>query len=352
MRASPKLLTGALFAVGFLLLGLLHGARVFETEYRASARMDRLLVAAPSRRPLPLAYRTEIAALPNVAAVTAQTLLGGEFGTPPTKLFIALTDETLFSFYNEIDVAAEDLAALRSTPNGLIVMRALADLREWNVGDTVTLHSQAMKADGSGDWDFRVVAIVDRKDVPNSDRAVFGNYSYVNDTRVDGKDCAFRFLVRVNDPGQSAETARAIDALFMSRTASTETMVEGIAVQEGTLGRAPIPVNMSVAAVAFVIFNLAATLATRSAAGSGTFLPGAARQLVIETTALAAAGAALGLIAAKAAIPPLKTLSSTNLYLAPYGWDDVIVGTGVAVLMAATAATLPLLRLRFEKRRR
>ncbi len=142
--------------------------------------------------------------------------------------------------YPEYKVTDAERAAWQADRTGAIVGSAIAERFGWKVGDTIPLRSNIWtKADGSGTWDLKVVAIYNAGNGDNS--SIYFQYDYLNEARAFGRDQIGWIVERIADPDRSAEIAARIDALFANSSTETKTstekaFVQGFANQMGNIG--------------------------------------------------------------------------------------------------------------------
>jgi putative ABC transport system permease protein len=175
---------------------------------------------------MPIAALEKIRALPGVKEVTLRAYFMGTFGgSDPRNTAAAIATEPAVWIRVRPGFVASDehLAAMRADRTGLLATPVLLKQFGWTIGDTVTLRSRILKSDGTGDWVFHIVGTFDTKDEPTT--AAFGliNYDYLNESRVENRDTAESFYVRIADPTKAMATAAAIDRLFANSPHETRT---------------------------------------------------------------------------------------------------------------------------------
>lgn len=224
--------------MAFVLFGLLQSVSAGLDHLVASSQEDRLFVFAKFGIPqFPIAYKNQIERVPGVVAVDYQVFLGGYVGDPKNFFFVGGANETYLENYPALATTPEQRAALRNTPDGIIISTTVARRLGLKVGDRVPLTPNVAQFDGKSDWSFQVLAIVDRPANPGVDQFSFGNYQFLNENRgAAGKDIVSQFAVTISDPKKAAEISGAIDTLFENSSNATTTVSERVAMATGANG--------------------------------------------------------------------------------------------------------------------
>jgi len=212
--------------VGFLLFGLLQGLHTAFALATSRTQADRLLISPRFESPLPQSYLGQIQQVPGVKEVTWTGFLPAFYQDARKGFVVISTDPVSFiQVRNEYVVKPAQLQALLATRTGMLVLESFAQELGWKIGDKVPLGSLVPRADGAP-WTFDVVGFVTNPSNPGSVPFALANYDYVNESRTNLKDRVTRFVVRVDDPRRSLETAEAIDELFASSEAPSRTQAE------------------------------------------------------------------------------------------------------------------------------
>jgi putative ABC transport system permease protein len=176
--------------------------------------------------PMPRRYVQEVQQIPGVQKTASANWFGGKDPKHESDFFatIAVEPKDFLEVYDEIVVPEEQKQAWFGNRRGAIVGDSLAKNFGWKVGDRLTLTGTIFP----GDWEFEVVGIYTaaRRSV---DRAtLYFHYDYLNeDPRSQATHDQVGWIVsRVDDPGRSAEIAKAIDAKFEERDIQTLSMSE------------------------------------------------------------------------------------------------------------------------------
>jgi putative ABC transport system permease protein len=268
---ARSVLTALSIAIAFLLLGLLEGVNAGFEKSIAESHRDLLVTDRRMRggAQMPIASLSKIRAIPGVREVTLRAYFAGTVGgidPRNTTAAIATEPEIWFRLRPGFAVSTEHLAAMRAERSGLLATPALLRQFNWQIGDMVTLHSRTLKLDGSGDWTFHVVGTFDTKAEPT--QAAFGliHYDYLNASRIEERDTAEQFYIRIADPTKAMVTAAAIDRIFANsphetRTRSGQQRAEARAKQ---LGDIAFFTNTIMAAVLFTLVLLTANTLRQS----------------------------------------------------------------------------------------
>ena len=123
------------------------------------------------------------------------------------------------------------------------------------VGDTITLRSETLKTDGTGDWSFDIVGTIETPQANTPAYLGVINYGYLDEYRAQDRGTAEMFYVRIDDPTKAVVMAKAIDAIFANsshetRTRSQQARAESQAKQ---MGDVKLFTNAIMAAVLFVL---------------------------------------------------------------------------------------------------
>jgi putative ABC transport system permease protein len=233
-RKLRLILTFASIVIAFMLFGLLEALRTSMVEGVNMAGADRLSLRnkAGLTSFMPLAYYEKIKAVEGVRAVATTSWFGAEFRTPqnpkqPFPMF-STQPQPLLDVMPEIaeKLQPDEAKAWVKDRQALLVGARLAEQFDWKKGDRVPIKSQFLvKTDGSGTWDFNIVAVFETGS-PWFDGVAYMNYDYYNESLAFAKDSIGSASIRVNDPKQGAAVARKIDAMFANSQAETQTNTE------------------------------------------------------------------------------------------------------------------------------
>jgi putative ABC transport system permease protein len=177
--------------------------------------------------PMPLRYVQEVRDIPGVKSVASANWFGGKDPKHDREFFatIAVEPKDFLEVYDEVALPADQREVWFQTKTGAIVGDSLAKKFGWKIGDKITLTGTIFP----GDWEFVISGIytATRRSV---DRAtLYFHYDYLNDdprAQQSIHDQVGWIVSRVDDPGRSADVAKAIDAKFEERDIQTLSMSE------------------------------------------------------------------------------------------------------------------------------
>ena len=352
-----SLLTLLSIMVAFLLFGLLQGVNSAFSNSVAGAHLDRLVVQGKISltEQLPFAYHGRIAQVPGVTGVTFATWFGGYYQDPKNNIFTYPVEvSTYFKVFPDIELPAEQLAALGRIRRGAVIGRALADKYGWKIGDTIPIKSAIWtKKDGSYDWPFLIVGIFRQPGDTSQEQRVLLNNDYFDEGRALGKSTVGWYNVRIDSPAHATAIAQSIDRLFANSDHETKTVSEKEFVQGFLRQLADINFIASaiIGAVFFTLLFLTGNtmmqsvreripeFATMKAIG---YSGGAVLSMVVaEGLILALIAAMLGLAISAAIFPALKSVLGVATL------PPAVIGLGLlyAVLLALVTGLLPGLRV-------
>jgi putative ABC transport system permease protein len=227
-RPVRSILTAVCIAIAFVLLGLLEGVNAGFERAITEAQQEFLITRTRVRggANMPISAMSEIRKIPGVRDVAQRAYFMGKWRDPRLTLAAIATVPEVFFRINPGGIVAskEHLDAMRVTRMGMLSTRPMLEMFGWKVGDTVTLRSETLKTDGSPDWTFQIVGLIETPKSPQP--AYFGviHYDYFDEYRAQGRNTAETFYVRIDDPTKSLATAAAIDRLFANSSHETRTM--------------------------------------------------------------------------------------------------------------------------------
>ncbi|HEU4580816.1 MAG TPA: FtsX-like permease family protein [Polyangiaceae bacterium] len=177
--------------------------------------------------PMPRRYVQEVRDIAGVKSVASANWFGGKDPKHDREFFatLAVEPKEFLEVYDEIELPAEQREVWFQTKTGAIIGDSLAKKLGWKIGDKITLTGTIYP----GEWEFVISGIytATRRSV---DRAtLYFHYDYLNDdprTPQSIHDQVGWIVSRVDDPGRSADIAKAIDAKFDERDIQTLSMSE------------------------------------------------------------------------------------------------------------------------------
>jgi len=344
--------------VAFILFGIVSGIDAGFAHTLEVSRVDRLFTDSRFGAPMPVSYADQIARVPGVSLVAPRSGLVGYFQDPQNSMFVLCADRRFFALRPEIAISTPQLQMLQRTRTGAAVSVELAGKFGWKLGDKVPIQTSTVQADGSRVWVFDIVAIVDDLNYPGAGGWFIGNYSYLDEARVSSKGTITRFLVRIKDPGHSAQIGRDIDKLFANSAAPTRTNSERSQAQSGLqfIGDVNFLTDAVLGAVFFMLLFLTGNTMMQSireripefavlkAIG---FRDRTVLLLVIaESVLLCLLAATAGLLASKLVIPIMPQALSGSLLLLQMPWMAMLRGFGLGLIVALLSGLAPAWRVR------
>jgi putative ABC transport system permease protein len=344
--------------VAFILFGILAGIDAGFAHTVQAARIDRLFADSRFGAPMPLSYAEQIARVPGVVVVAPRSLLFGSYQDPKNSMGVLCVDRRFFALRPEITISTQQIETLLQTRTGAAVSVEVARKYGWKIGDKIPLQTNTAQADGSRVWAFDLVAIVDDLDYPGQGGWFIGNYPYLNQGRVADKDTIDRFLVRIADPGRSAQIGREIDKLFVNSGAPTRTNSERSQAQAGLqfIGDVNFLTDAVLGAVFFMLLFLTgnammqsirertAEFAVMKALGFSD--SGVLYLVIAESMLLCLLAAVAGLLVSELAILMAGDALSNFVLVLQMPWSTPVRGFGLAMIVALLSALLPAWRVK------
>lgn len=349
------LMTSSL-VVGFLLFGMLHGVdQAFDAALERMT-LDRLLVDSRFGEPLPVTYAEQIKRVPQATDVTWTVFLSTSWQDPKNSLLLVATEPRSFMrIRSEFETSPGAIDALVRTKTGVIVLKAVAEKYGWKIGDRLTLRAPGSRRDGSPDWVFDVVGLMDNTSNPGQLGFCLINYDYFDDSRREAQGTVRRFVVHVDDPARSVEIGRAIDKMFENSSAPTRTQTENerARTQLAIIGDISAVTRGIIAAVFLAVLFLTANTVLHSMRERTSeiavlkvlgFSDPVVMGLVVGETFLLCAGSALiGIALAGVFFPQVGAyLPGMSAYLPPTPMASSVYVSGIVVAAALTVLSTAL----------
>lgn len=260
-RKLRTLFTLAAIGTSFVLYGLLAAVQLAFSMGVDLSGVDRLVTIHKVSliQPLPSSYEARILAIPGVADVTHATWFGGYY--QDKRNFFAqfpVDPESYMRMFPELILPPEQMKVWLEDRTGAVVGRTTANQFKFEIGQRVPLISPWPQKSGSQTWEFNIVGIYDGAEKGTDTTQFLFHYDYFNESRrtfSGGANTVGWYTVRVGDPEQAPQIAKAIDSVFANSPAETETTTEkafaqGFANQVGNVGAI---VQAIVAAVLFIL---------------------------------------------------------------------------------------------------
>jgi putative ABC transport system permease protein len=360
-KRARTILTMLCVMTAFVLYGTLHGvtAGLDGVIDKMSVTRLRVMNRVNSIDSLPMAYKSQIEALPNVEKVAFYQTAVAYYQNQTNNIGVgAIGVEDFLDVYPEVVLPAEQREAMLKTRTGAIVGRELATEYGWKIGDRVPIKSRVFaKQDGSYDWAFDIVGIYDYAEgYENFDaNEMWINFDYFDEERVTRKKgYVLLYFVAVDNPDIAASVAEKIDAMFASSPSPTQTMNERDSLRAGLkrLGNINFLVTAIIGAVFFTLLFLTGNTMTQSVRERIPELAvlrtyGFGNRLVVtlvfaEALVLCVSSAAIGIGIAATFFPTI--LSNFGVGALPLPLSVFAIGLGFAALLAILSALPPAFR--------
>ncbi len=364
-RTIESLLTLLVLTVAFTLFSAMVSLRAAYDHAIEVNRMDRLRVGARfCCTGLNIARRAEIERIPGVRGVA---VIQGVFGfrqEPSMRVGVWTIDGGTIAAIPELRLTPAHWKQLQDTPTGLLFTRTEA--AKWNVkaGDAfpVKMGSYSRREDRAEAWPFTVLGIVDDPATPVDWMPnIYANYDYLDATRIRNERGLVDFIVAIDNPDDARAICRQID----TRYANSETPSYCVPLQmdarnmvESVITMRQMSLGIGTAGLFMILFLCANSVAESVRERVPEFavlktIGFGDRQLAVlvflEAALPAVAGAVLG-TALSAALGSLTSKlgegSGLNLPAASISGGIVALALGIALLVGALSAVLPLRRLR------
>lgn len=357
-RKLRTILTLLSVTAAFTLFGVMMGTDAAFQQMVAVINRSVVVISARFADNLTDTIGQQIAAMPNVAAVSAGGGVCGYIRNPKDQACMMAGDQP--SSWPNLPLSAAEWNALRAKPDGVFLSRARAARMGLKKGDHFTIVAPSIpRADGGQAWRFEVLDVLD--DTPYWGNGFsLGSYQYYKMSRpVADQPKAGWFQAVVKDPARADDTAMAIDARFANSAIPTDSISERSMRSNGAT--AAVNVATVTRRVALVGLFMILLLTGHGMAQSvrerlsefavlktiGYSTAGVVALVFAEALAPALAGAGLGLALAAALSKRIPALLSGIQVPAPY-LSPTVIGEALvaAVLLAFLSAILPALKLK------
>jgi putative ABC transport system permease protein len=309
--------------------------------------------------PLPLAYRDRIAKVPGVNKVTYAIWFSGVY-IDKNQFFarLGVDAETFFDVYPEFLVDKEQFEAFKRERNAAIIGIDIAQRYNLKIGDIMPMEGDIFP----GQWEFVVRGVYTPRDQNTDPATMMFNYKYVEERiRQEMPERAGEigwYIVRIDDPENSAAISEEIDKLFANSRAETKTETER-AFQQSFLSAASAIITamniMSFVIIGIILLVLANTMVMSARERTHEYavlkaLGFSAGQIFFviagESLILSLLGSALGLGVTMPAVAGFERAL-------PKGWfpvfyvkpETVVVACAVGLLVGIVASLIPMRRV-------
>jgi putative ABC transport system permease protein len=355
-RPTRLVFTGLSIATAFVLFGMLEGLNAGFAKALEDQDLNGLMtdMKIPGGEGIPISAMTKIERIPGVTVVAPRFYFIGAY-QQPKNLVAALATEPRrwFALRPTFTVSRAHLAALATTPTGMLATPGLMRFYGWKIGDRIPLTSSIPKTDGTNVWTFDLLGTFDTRSDPGKATLALINYDYLDAARATEKGTVDRYLVRIADPTRSVAVSKAIDGMFANSAHETRTRSEKEFAQSQMkqIGDVKLLTNAVVGAVLFTLLFLTANVMKYSVHERisefavlktiGFANSQVAALVLSEALLLCVICAALGLALSTLAAPfMVNVLGKVRV-----SWTVVADAGVIAVLMAIISAAPPAWRM-------
>ncbi|UCD56245.1 MAG: ABC transporter permease [Candidatus Hydrogenedentota bacterium] len=344
-------LTVGSFTVALFLFGLLVIIERALNQGADVAGANRLVVRnrVSIIMPLPFAYRERIMQLPGVDEVTFFVWFGGVYQDP--KNFFpnfAVDAKTLRRVFPEYIIPDAEWKGFLEDRQACLVGHDLSERFEWKVGDRIPLEGAIWQ----GTWEFNIRGVFDVKESDISTSELWFHYDYLEEQRPFFKGTVGWYTTRVDDPGEAARVAQAIDDRFANSPYETKTETEkafltGFANQIGNIRLLLTSVGAVVFLTLLLVTGNTMAMSVRERTGELAVMKTVGFHdrsvlflVIAESLAVSSVGGAFGVVLAK-----LLTVAGdpTGGFLPVFSIEpsEMLYGFGLAILLGAVAGLIP-----------
>jgi putative ABC transport system permease protein len=364
LRRKPvrSMVTFLSVTVAFTLFGLMIGLSATMALMEQRSRADRIWTLGRfDNRAMPMAVARKIASVPGIKSVTVMSYLIGYVGDPKNGAGILMGDDAYGRIFPDQGPTPQEWDMVRHDRTAIVMSRARAAQFHKKAGDTFTLIApQAVRADGSTTWTFRIAHVSeDVAQVPGG--MMVGNYDYYDKSMPRAEQGKIAEVDSVAaDPAQAPALAEKIDRLFANSASPTRTNTEkqlyAVSNNYGGMDVNALTREIALAGLLMIFFLTANVIAQSVRERRAEFATlktfGFSDAIVIALVAVEAAlpclaGAVCGVAVAAGLAGQLPALMPPN-----YGLPTPVMSPAVflwalasACVMALASTVLPALRL-------
>lgn len=359
-RKARTILTLLSIMVAFLLFGLLRSLAAAFDQGAEIAGEDRLISINKISliQPLPEAYLGKVQGLEGVDKATSANWFGGYYQEAKNQFpqFPVIADD-YFDIYKEmISLPEEQMQAWKKNRVGVVIGKALVDRFKWKIGDRIPLIGLFPREDGSTTWEFVIEGIYEAKSKSADTNTMLMHYEYFDEARQYAKGTLGWLIIRVKDPKQAAQVAKAVDALFANSPAETKTSSEkefakSFAKQFGDIG---LITTLILGAVFFTMLLVAGNTMAQSfreripelaILKTLGFSDIAVMLLVLaEAVVISLMGGLVGLLLAKFVISGAATAMASTLPGLSLSTSMMLLGIGLMFVFGVLTGIIPALQ--------
>ncbi len=192
---------------------------------RDSQKHDRIVVLNKMgfAAPLPIAHMEKIKKMDGVVATTPFSWFGGNYENRRADFAqFSVDPNSYFEVNSEVEIPDDQLAAFRSTNNGCVVDKQLAESKNWKIGDRIPLQGTIYQVN----LDLEIVGIYKG---PGNSGSVYFNWYYLDELLKAANSFsgnAGSIQVKCQTSGDVPIMCEDIDAKFANSENPTKTRTE------------------------------------------------------------------------------------------------------------------------------
>jgi putative ABC transport system permease protein len=364
-KPARTILTLLSVIAAFTLFGTMVGFNNSVQSLVEASRRDRVYIYPAFGGGLPLSFRDQMLRLPGVVLVGYEAGLPGYYQDRNNSLFVNMWDDGWRRASPEFPIPPSLWSALQASRTAVLVSRQIATRNRLKPGDAFPVVTDGQtRQDGANHWLFTIIGVVDDiQQVPEG--YIIGNFAYLDETRPAAlRGTADYYVLWVQDPARTADTAKAVDALFANSSAPTYSAPDRAQAENNAQAGINIPFVTTVVAgcglfmILFLIANgVAQSVRERipefAVLKTLGFSDGLVMMLVFAEAAIPCLlGAALGLGLAAGSAQEIPLLIPANIALNIYlpmptlSVASLGLALACATLVALLSTAIPALRLR------
>lgn len=215
-------------SIAVIAFGLLRTVVTIWDSSVDAAGADRLITrqAVSFIFPLPVAYKSKIESIPGVKNVCGAVWFGGTYKDKSNFFARMAADDNFFELYPEFMISQNEYEKYKKERNGCVVGKSIAEQYKFKVGDIIVLDGDIFP----GRWEFVVSAIYQPRNKNTDATQMLFHFDYLNE-RIKQEtpvraDNVFWYIMKIDNPNNSAQISEQIDAQFRNSTAETKTETE------------------------------------------------------------------------------------------------------------------------------
>ena len=303
-------------------------------------------------QPLPISYMQRIRTTPGVTAVGHESWFGGTYQDTANQFAIIAVDQDFFSLYPEAHVPPEQMNAWLADRTGAVVGKTSAERYGWKIGDKVPVQATIWMPKQGQTWYLTVDAIYDG-DEGFDTTSFFFHYEYLDENRRIGQGLVGWYVVKIDNPANTAAVSASLDSQFANSSAETKTSTEKAFLQGyvNQIGNVKAMVIAILAAVLFTLFllvlanTMAQAVRERTSELAVLKTLGFSNTLILglvlgESILLAVVGGSLGMLVTWFAI---RGGGFNNVFLPTFVMrnQDIVIGLALCCALGLIAGAMP-----------